>query len=364
MFALRIAVAVGLGLALPAACWSQNTTITSPSSRPSHSFFEQNGVGFGFNVGGGAPVNRGGGSGVVGLMPNGQFTPDGSLQFRQNNQAVPPFGGFEADAGGMGGISMSNGNASALLNFLGNQGSSRSNTSISPSVTVGNGATGYVSESTQRPFVTGVVPVVGGFGGGGGGVGFSLPAPLPGGLPAGATPLDERLGRLESGEKVGARGSVPAGGAATKTTLPKTIRPIAQDDDALTKRLDSTRASTAGRGAASLEEIRAAQLSRQNGQQREAASDFERGQQAENSGKPAVAKMFYEMAARKASGQLKDSAVARASALGRPNAGLVRGPRAAASATENGPRTISSARQTQPGPNLFPAPNTDLRRSR
>ena len=44
------------------------------------SFFERQGVNFGFNLRGADPA---GGSGVIGLDPTGQPTPNGDLQFRQ-----------------------------------------------------------------------------------------------------------------------------------------------------------------------------------------------------------------------------------------------------------------------------------------
>ena len=47
----------------------------------------------------------------------------------------------------------------------------------------------------------------------------------------------------------------------------------------------------------------------------EADSFFARGQQAEADGKPAVAKIYYQMAARRATGDLKQQAQARLDAL-------------------------------------------------
>ena len=65
--------------------------------------------------------------------------------------------------------------------------------STAGSITVPNGGTGSIADVTQVPFVTGVVPVVGGF--------ADSAAPHFGlmGMPAagsGSTMLDERLARL------------------------------------------------------------------------------------------------------------------------------------------------------------------------
>ena len=48
----------------------------------------------------------------------------------------------------------------------------------------------------------------------------------------------------------------------------------------------------------------------------EAESYFSQGRQAETDGKPGVAKIYYQMAARRASGDLKQQVQARLDALG------------------------------------------------
>ena len=54
----------------------------------------------------------------------------------------------------------------------------------------------------------------------------------------------------------------------------------------------------------------------------EAENYFARGQQAEADGKPSVAKIFYQMAVRRASGELKQQAIARLDVVNGKNAAL------------------------------------------
>ena len=118
------------------------------------------GVGFNFWLKG-APNQRG----VVGLMPNGQLTPDGSVRFTQGSfgSAVPPFGGYDPNADANLGFRVNGSGGGFSLNLALGQGSSRTMTSTTPSIVVPNGIPGSVFSGQQTPFVTGIVPVVGGF---------------------------------------------------------------------------------------------------------------------------------------------------------------------------------------------------------
>ena len=53
----------------------------------------------------------------------------------------------------------------------------------------------------------------------------------------------------------------------------------------------------------------------------EAVEFFERGERAEAEGKANVAKIYYQMAARRAEGELKDLVAAKLDALGRAETG-------------------------------------------
>lgn len=74
-------------------------------------------------------------------------------------QLAPPFGGVPA--GGSVGVQFLGGGLSGGLGLNLGQTSSRSITSTSASVTTMDGFPGFISNTVTRPFVTGVVPIVG-----------------------------------------------------------------------------------------------------------------------------------------------------------------------------------------------------------
>lgn len=67
----------------------------------------------------------------------------------------------------------------------------------------------------------------------------------------------------------------------------------------------------------SIEEIRRQRLADQDARQAEAEDFFERGQTAEAAGKTNVARMYYQMAAKRASGLLKEEVLAKLDAFRR-----------------------------------------------
>jgi hypothetical protein len=219
----------------------------------------------------GVPFNTGGSSfyeqfGVSwGLRGNGWFA-----NF-PGPPPAPPFGGFDPNAGANFGIAGPNG----FLNFTAGQGANTTFTSQAPSVTVMNGATGFFSDTTLRPFVTGLIPVVGG-----------LPVPPPIGpvQSAGPSVLEERLQRLQA-----------AGGPSSELQYqpPAAAAPPA--------------GSTADRGDLSVAEIKARQAAdkavRQNAGASEIAGLLAKANEAETVGKTTLAKMYLQMAARRSSGE-------------------------------------------------------------
>jgi hypothetical protein len=78
-----------------------------------------------------------------------------------------------------------------------------------------------------------------------------------------------------------------------------------------------------------LAEEQARRLAQQQTRGNEAEAFFERGRQAETDGKPAVARIYYQMAARRAAGDLKQQAQARLEAV---------------SGSQNSPRIAQAAR--------------------
>ena len=74
---------------------AQYIGIGLPFQTANESSYERMGVGFNFWLDGSQT-----GKGVVGLMPNGQLTPDGRLYFSQGGirSTIPPFGGYDPGA--------------------------------------------------------------------------------------------------------------------------------------------------------------------------------------------------------------------------------------------------------------------------
>jgi len=136
-------------------------------------FFERIGVDFDFEVddntsqiSGQNPIvpDDTGPSMAFGLDPTGQPTLDFDYTFDQASfgSAVPQFGGFDAaTAANFGFAILSDIEVFFLLQAA--TGDDRTNVLQAPKVTLFNGQTGFVSDTSQRPFVTSVIPVVGDF---------------------------------------------------------------------------------------------------------------------------------------------------------------------------------------------------------
>ena len=248
----KAAIALAI-LAVPAA--AQQATIGVPFNTGGSSFFENIGVGWG-------------------LRGNGWFA-----NFPGPGPA-PPFGGFDPNAGAHFGIAGPNG----FLNFAAGQGANTTLTNQTPFVTVMNGATGFFSDTVQRPFVTGLIPVVGNM------PTANLYGPPP---PDGASVLGERLERLQA-----------AGGpaAVNPPAPPPAPAPVA--------------GSTADRGDLSVAEIKARQAAEKSAGQDELAALLAKAGEAEAAGKTSVAKLYLQMAARRATGEQKQSLLERVQRLG------------------------------------------------
>lgn len=245
-YLLAIAGAVSLFAPAPVA-YGQQVNIGGPFNSVGHSFYENIGTNWGlrgpgwfFNFGGGAP-------GVA-----------------------PQFGGFDPNAGANGGVGFRAGNVSGFLNFTAGQGANSTMVSQTPNVTIPNGGNGFFIDGSFRPFVTGVVPVVG-----------------DQNFQADASPLRERLRRLQSGEV-----QVPASPGDTATDS----QPAGGGGSG------SSKNSSAERGALSVAAIKAQAAAEQQKEDGELAALLEKATGAEAAGKPNVAKIYYQMAARRATG--------------------------------------------------------------
>jgi general secretion pathway protein D len=131
-------------------------------------FFERIGIDFDFeiddNVDPSLIQDDGGPSSMFGLNSQGP-TVDLDLVFDQNDafaSAIPQFGAYDAGTAAQFGFAiLSDIEVFFLLEAA--QGDTRSNVLTAPKVTLFNGQTASVSDLSQRPFVTGLTPVVGDF---------------------------------------------------------------------------------------------------------------------------------------------------------------------------------------------------------
>ncbi len=138
-------------------------------------FFERMGVSFdfrvddntGLNSGNGAYPDDNGPSYVIGLNnANGTAVPtaDLDLPFTQGSFAstVPQFGGFDANTAANFGFAILS-DIEVFLLLQAGAGDQRSNVLQAPKVTLFNGQQASVADTSQKPFVTSLVPVVGDF---------------------------------------------------------------------------------------------------------------------------------------------------------------------------------------------------------
>jgi hypothetical protein len=181
------------------------------------------------------------------------------------------------------------------------QGNSRSMVMQAPTVTIPNGGQGTIIDTIQRPFVTGYIPVVGGAGApvivGGYGVpgGFGQPVSPP------VSPLFERIQRLKA-----------QGGYQPRTQLRSEQRAAGGN-----KRMvmggggNSAGPSTAEHGDLSVAEIRRQQETEGGAADEDLAAWIERARGAEAAGKTNVARIYYRMAAGRATGELKQQMIAK-----------------------------------------------------
>ena len=131
-------------------------------------FYERIGIDFDFEIDDNVDVTSiqddSGPSVMFGIDSQGP-TPDLDLVFDQGdafNAAVPAFGGFDAGSAMNFGFAILS-DIEVFLLLQAAIGDTRSNVLTAPKVTLFNGQQASISDTSQRPFVTGVIPVVGDF---------------------------------------------------------------------------------------------------------------------------------------------------------------------------------------------------------
>jgi hypothetical protein len=222
---------------------AQQANISSPFNNVGSGFYENIGTSWGLR-GPGWFFNFGGGN---------------------PNPANPGFGGVDPGAGANFGAGFRAGNTTGFFNLTAGQGANSTFVSQTPNVTIPNGGNGYFIDGSFRPFVTSIMPIVGD--------------------PSDPSPLRERLRRLREGEVAspspGDESAQASGGGGTASGGP----------------------STAERGDLSVAAIKAQAAAAGQAEDTELAVILEKAKGAEAAGKTNVARIYYQMAARRARGE-------------------------------------------------------------
>lgn len=252
-------------------CLAQQVYTTVPLVNSRDSFYESIGTDWGFS-------HRG---------RNGYFF------FNRGgaNTGIPAFGGFDPNAAARFGFGSRGRNGSFYFNGWAGQGSSRTITSAAPSLMLQNGGSGFVQDISVRPFVTGLIPVVG---------------------DRAISPVEERLERLRQEAALANPNSQPTDaelllGAGAEQTIAKD-RPMSS--------VSVPSRSSAERGDISLAEIRRQQATRAELDPANKLDQLiETAQLAEASGRKGAARIRYQQAAAKATGELKQALLAKCESL-------------------------------------------------
>lgn len=229
---------------------AQQVTIGAPMTNVGGNFHENIGFGWNASIPTGNPAA--GARGVVGLGPNG---PQQGINFGFGGpgNAPPPFGLGNQNPAQLGWQVQGPNGGRLGFNLFADQGASTTLSSQTPMLTVMNGQQGYFASTVQRPFVTGLIPVVNDFG-----AGFaptvvypsmSIPWPNPNDGNRGASVVNERWARIMANEAARSRIDPPAAAPRVGADQPVAVAPAARGSGR----------SSAERGAPSLAEIRRAQ---------------------------------------------------------------------------------------------------------
>lgn len=251
---------------------AQQVVVGTPTQNIGDSFFENIGVGFG------------------GRFPGGSFNGPAAAP-------APGQPGVNAGGGGNFGFGINGGGFGLGFNVGASQGSSRSASSITPSVTIPNGGTGSIFSGSQTPFVTSLIPVVGGYG-------FNVPTPYyPVMQPSYTSPLRGKIQQYYDG-----LARVSGGKPASYSSALLRSSDLSPSEK-LTAKLSAAHESSAAYGDLSVAEIkrrREIRLSAEGeAKQREIAALVERARGAQEAGKTGVARVYLRQAISRAEGELQ-----------------------------------------------------------
>ena len=250
-----------------------------------------------------------------------------NFSFGAPGLSQPSFGGFDRNAGLSTnfGINGKDGNINFAMNF--GQGYKQTLISQAPSVTIMNGQQGFVSDTSQTPFVISVIPVVGAqpfvsapmF------PPFADNAPNPRLQAFAQAHADAQVQAAQAAQNQaqapnGAQGPAvqpppqPANPGPQRMKLMNVADPIpakADAAEAAAARLDGAQQSTAGRPALSVAEAKRLHQQEQAGKNDEMLALMERARALEEDGKPNVARIYYQRVARNGSGEVQQQAQAK-----------------------------------------------------
>ncbi|NLF69996.1 MAG: hypothetical protein GX575_13195 [Candidatus Anammoximicrobium sp.] len=287
------ALVVWAGLAgwLKTGAEAQQVQLTSPFQSINESFYEN----FGF---GGLNLGRSG--------------PGGGWYFRSGpaNSAPPPFGGYDPSASARFGMQFG-GPWGPGFNMLAGQGSNRTHTMTAPTIVVPHGGSGYLFSGSMVPFVTGVVPVVG-----------NAPLGMMPMMPqtqSSLSPLAERAAQLRQQAAAPAADLNPAPPPVAREEPPLVLKGGQAADAPTAARppvTGSAADSSANRGDISVAEIRRQQAQQEAARQEEIQVRIEKARGHEEAGNPGLAKIYYQQAAARADGELKQQLLAKIRSLG------------------------------------------------
>jgi hypothetical protein len=240
---------------------AQQATVRTPFSTVSSGFFEQTGVNWSGHWGG--------------------------IQFQFGNPALasPTAGNFVPGAGLSTNFAIMGKDFDVNFGFSASQGYRQSLVNQTPVVTLTNGLPGFVSDTSQSPFVIGQVPVVG-----------NLPMAGP-------------MNPLAVTDSAATVPPPPAPGPAAGVTGSKVAA------SRLAQRLFAAQESSAGRAAPSVAEARRLHELEKAADRADLNVLMERARTAEEEGKSGVAKVYYQMVVKRASGDLKSQAEEHLAAL-------------------------------------------------
>ncbi len=308
----QTSIAAGVLIALVALvvpAQAQQVSVATPFHSGGDSFFESN------------SINWSGQYNFLDSSSNHAYRGQGiTFSYGGGALARPQFGSPDPSAGLSTAFALlgKNGQINFNLNF--SQGYKQSLVTQTPSVTLMNGQTGYVSDTSQTPFVISVVPVVGAF-----------PTTTPQELqeisglePSGIDPRVQALLQVHADAQAQAARAEAGGPPLPQQPQPNKLAPrqnakpapdplpaAPEPAAAASQRLDAAQESTAGRPAPSVAEARRLhqqELAKGNG---EMEAVMERARALEEDGKPNVAKIYYQQVAKHASGELQQQARAK-----------------------------------------------------